>query len=799
MAPTQPRPHSDDRTRGRWSWLPLVTRLSNSPALKSVNYRYHTKVALGIVALWAILQTLQLVQVDVLYAYFVLAALTLGSIALHVLRRRPARRWIWVLMATSLILFMLGSVLRIEFHSFGDLTDHRSWVPSLVSFFGYAALVIVLWSILRIQTSTTRNPRGVLVETILTGLIVFALAWAFIIAPMQEHHVSLRVIIVLALYPAFSSILVALAIRIQVLSQRRHYVADVLMLVTILSMFLGDVIYLLDEVHRITLPYSVLDIPYSFALLTIILLTSHPSASHLTETSNGPEQPRLLPQVAIISAGLLVLPLLILATARTPVVRVVLLFSAFSIAVLAVIRLVQAIVDADRFQQRLVHQSTHDHLTGLGNRQLLALEFGPSRGRNVDTQSIEQVAAFFIDLDRFKLLNDTLGHSGGDFILREVADRLTKVARETDRVFRLGGDEFLLVAKDIRDTAHAITIADEIGVALRAPIVLREAAYHISAAIGIAVTPRTPEFDIETLIDDADLAMYEAKVHSPNSMALFDGRIRQLVEEDAGLEHDLYNAINGNQLFLVYQPIVSTESSRVVAVEALLRWRHPTKGILAPDQFIRLAEQSGTIVEIGRWVVSNALRDLLLMRASHKDLADLRVNVNVSVEQFRGDRVDTVVVAALRDSGLTGEALCVEITESSLMKDLNVADDQLQKLRRRGVRVALDDFGTEYSSLAYLRNLPVDCLKIDRSFVEPLGSGVSVADTLVAAIIGIGMGLEMEIVAEGVESSRQLTRLAELGCGEVQGYFYSRPVPPQKLAGLVERLKDLRSVDVSPG
>lgn len=799
MAPTQPRPHSDDRTRGRWSWLPLVTRLSNSPALKSVNYRYHTKVALGIVALWAILQTLQLVQVDVLYAYFVLAALTLGSIALHVLRRRPARRWIWVLMATSLILFMLGSVLRIEFHSFGDLTDHRSWVPSLVSFFGYAALVIVLWSILRIQTSTTRNPRGVLVETILTGLIVFALAWAFIIAPMQEHHVSLRVIIVLALYPAFSSILVALAIRIQVLSQRRHYVADVLMLVTILSMFLGDVIYLLDEVHRITLPYSVLDIPYSFALLTIIWLTSHPSASHLTETSNGPEQPRLLPQVAIISAGLLVLPLLILATARTPVVRVVLLFSAFSIAVLAVIRLVQAIVDADRFQQRLVHQSTHDHLTGLGNRQLLALEFGPSRGRNVDTQSIEQVAAFFIDLDRFKLLNDTLGHSGGDFILREVADRLTKVARETDRVFRLGGDEFLLVAKDIRDTAHAITIADEIGVALRAPIVLREAAYHISAAIGIAVTPRTPEFDIETLIEDADLAMYEAKVHSPNSMALFDGRIRQLVEEDAGLEHDLYNAINGNQLFLVYQPIVSTESSRVVAVEALLRWRHPTKGILAPDQFIRLAEQSGTIVEIGRWVVSNALRDLLLMRASHKDLADLRVNVNVSVEQFRGDRVDTVVVAALRDSGLTGEALCVEITESSLMKDLNVADDQLQKLRRRGVRVALDDFGTEYSSLAYLRNLPVDCLKIDRSFVEPLGSGVSVADTLVAAIIGIGMGLEMEIVAEGVESSRQLTRLAELGCGEVQGYFYSRPVLPQKLAGLVERLKDLRSVDVSPG
>ena len=243
MAPTRPRPHSDDRTRGRWSWLPLVTRLSNSPALKSVNYRYHTKVALGIVALWAILETLQLVQVDVLYAYFVLAALTLGSIALHVLRRRPARRWIWVLMATSLILFMLGSVLRIEFHSFGDLTDHRSWVPSLVSFFGYAALVIVLWSILRIQTSTTRNPRGVLVETILTGLIVFALAWAFIIAPMQEHHVSLRVIIVLALYPAFSSILVALAIRIQVLSQRRHYVADVLMLVTILSMFLVDDIY----------------------------------------------------------------------------------------------------------------------------------------------------------------------------------------------------------------------------------------------------------------------------------------------------------------------------------------------------------------------------------------------------------------------------------------------------------------------------------------------------------------------------------------------------------------------------
>jgi len=792
-------PPSADRTEGRWSRLPLVIRLLNSRALKSLDSRHHAKVALGIVALWAILETLQLVQVDVLYAYFVLAALTLGSIALHILRRRPARRWIWVLMATSLILFMFGSVLRTEFHSFGNLTDHRSWVPSLVSFCGYAALVTVLWSILRIQTGSTRNPRGTLVETILTGLIVFSLAWAFIIAPMQEHHVSLRVIIVLALYPAFSAVLVALAIRIQVLSQRRHYVADVLMLVTILSMFLGDILYLLDEVRRITLSYSVLDIPYSFALLTIILLTSHPSANHLTEGSNGPEQPRLLPQVAIISAGLLVLPILILASGRTPVIRVVLLFGAFSIAVLAVIRLVQAILDADRFQQRLVYQSTHDHLTGLGNRQLLALEFGTDRRRNMDTQSIEQVAAFFIDLDRFKLLNDTLGHSGGDVVLREVADRLTKVARETDKVFRLGGDEFLLIAKDIRDTAHAIAIADEIGSALRAPIMLREAAYHISAAVGIAVTSKLSEFDIETLIEDADLAMYEAKVRSPSSVALFDERIRQSVEEEAGLEHDLYNAISGNQLFLVYQPIISTESSKMVAAEALLRWRHPTKGILAPDQFIRLAEQGGMIVEIGRWVMSNALKDLLSIRASHEDLTDLRVNVNISVEQFRGDRIDTVVVAALRDNGFQGEALCIEITESSLMKDLNVADHQLQRLRRRGVRVALDDFGTEYSSLAYLRNLPVDCLKIDRSFVEPLGSGVSVADTLVAAIIGIGSGLEMEIVAEGVESAQQLTRLTELGCGEVQGYFYSRPVPAQELPGLVAKLKGVRSAGVSQG
>jgi EAL domain-containing protein (putative c-di-GMP-specific phosphodiesterase class I) len=212
-----------------------------------------------------------------------------------------------------------------------------------------------------------------------------------------------------------------------------------------------------------------------------------------------------------------------------------------------------------------------------------------------------------------------------------------------------------------------------------------------------------------------------------------------------------------------------------------------------------LAEQSGTIIDIGRWVITNALNDLLLIRASHEDLSDVRVNVNVSVEQFRGDRIDAFVNAALSDSTLKGEALCIEITESSLMKDLSVADDQLQRLRRRGVRLALDDFGTEYSSLAYLRKLPVDCLKIDRSFVEHLGSGVSVADTLVSAIIDIGIGLEMEIVAEGVETARQLTRLAELGCSEVQGYFYSRPVPAEKLAELVEKLKDLRSAGVSPG
>jgi diguanylate cyclase (GGDEF)-like protein len=702
-------------------------------------------------------------------------------------------------MAASLILFMLGSVLRTEFHSFGNLTDHRSWVPSVVSFCGYAALVIVLWSILRLQTSAPHSHRGVLVETILIGLIVFTLSWAFIITPLQGRNVSLRVIIVLALYPTFSSLLVALAIRIQVLSQRRHYVADVLMLVTILSMFFGDLLYLLDEVHRITLSYSVLDIPYSFALLTIILLTSHPSASHLTEASHGPEQPRLLPQVAIISIGLLVLPILILAHARTPVIRVVLLFGAFSVAVLAVIRLAQAIVAADRFQQRLVYQSTHDHLTGLGNRQLLALEFGPNRFRDMNSEVIKYVAALFIDLDRFKLLNDTLGHSGGDVVLREVAGRLAKVGHETNKVFRLGGDEFLVVSTDIRNIADARTIAEEVVTALREPIILREAVYHIAASVGVAVGLRTPECDIETLIQDADLAMYEAKARGPNSVALFDEKMRQSVEEDTGLENDLYSAVSGNQLFLVYQPVVSTESSRIASIEALLRWRHPTKGILGPDQFIRLAEQSGTIIDIGRWVITNALNDLLLIRASHEDLSDVRVNVNVSVEQFRGDRIDAFVNAALSDSTLKGEALCIEITESSLMKDLSVADDQLQRLRRRGVRLALDDFGTEYSSLAYLRKLPVDCLKIDRSFVEHLGSGVSVADTLVSAIIDIGIGLEMEIVAEGVETARQLTRLAELGCSEVQGYFYSRPVPAEKLAELVEKLKDLRSAGVSPG
>ncbi len=743
--------------------------------------------ALGFITLWVLIEALQFLRIETTLAYALLGVVTLASIVQYVLRYRPNQVWVWVLIASSLVLFMIGSALRALLHSFGNLTPNRPWLPSVVSLSGYVLLVIVLSGILKIQEGPKANRNGAIIETLMTGVLIFGIAWAFVISPLADQNISLRVIIVLAIYPTLSAVLVSLTVRIELLLQRRLTTTDVLLLLTMCSMFIGDALYLLDEVHRINLSFGLMNLPYSVSLLTFILMTVDPTVHTLTEPSFVSRNPRLIPRLVIIGVSFLAMPILLIAPNETTFNRDILGGLAFVVALLALFRLSSALGKSDDAQRRLHYQSTHDYLTGLGNRKYLDEYISVL----VDEASCHhpgiKIAIFFIDLDRFKMLNDTLGHSGGDAVLREVAQRLEASSSPSGAVFRMGGDEFVVIEKDIADAADAMTIAASITEALGRTINVHQSVYRISAAVGIEIATIDSTLDVQTLIENADLAMYEAKASSPSSIAVFTDSIRKSVEAHADLEVDLHNAVRQGELFLVYHPIVEMSSQTIVAVEALVRWRHPKHGVLAPDQFIKLAEQTGAILDIGRWVLFNAVKDLVTIRASRPALAHVRLNVNLSVEQFRRDRIDILLVAALRESCLDGEAVCVEITESSLMSDLTIADGQLQKLRSRGVRVALDDFGTEYSSLAYLRTLPVDLLKIDRSFVEALGGTVSVSDTLVMAIIAIAKGLNMDIIAEGVENIEQARRLAELGCEYMQGYLYSKPVPLEELVRLVDK------------
>ena len=438
--------------------------------------------------------------------------------------------------------------------------------------------------------------------------------------------------------------------------------------------------------------------------------------------------------------------------------------------------------EVEQAKVQMAYLAQHDALTGLPNRILL-------NDRLVQAMALAQrqgklLALMFLDLDRFKYINDSMGHSVGDQLLISVAQRLSGAVRSSDTVCRQGGDEFVILLADVEHAADAALSAQKILTALTVPHRIGQLELHITVSIGISVYPDDGQ-DVDTLIKSADTAMYHAKENGRNNFQFFEPDMNLMVVERHAIESGLRRALERHELVLHYQPKINLGTGSISGVEALVRWQHPQRGLMLPEQFIWIAEDCGLIIPIGMWV----LREACQQARSWQDagLPPVAVAVNISAIQFRHRDFLQHLSSILQDTGLAPHCLELELTESVLMHDANTTISVLNGLKALGVRLAIDDFGTGYSSLSYLKHFQIDTLKIDQSFLRDIThAGSDTADAaIVTAVVCMGKSLNQRVIAEGVETREQMAFLQARGCGEGQGYFFSRPVTAEALSALL--------------
>jgi diguanylate cyclase (GGDEF)-like protein/PAS domain S-box-containing protein len=445
------------------------------------------------------------------------------------------------------------------------------------------------------------------------------------------------------------------------------------------------------------------------------------------------------------------------------------------------------VTDRTVLEEQLVHQAFTDSLTGLPNRALFRDRLQHALSRRSATH--RTVAVLFLDLDGFKAVNDALGHSTGDELLVQVSERLLTAVRSSDTVARLGGDEFGVLVDDSCEDLYETTLAQRINDTMEQPFELGSEQVHVAASVGIARLD-DDDLDAEQLLRNADLAMYQAKAAGDGGYALFSPGMHTTLVERVRLEADLRRALDNEQLLLHYQPMICLRRGHITGTEALLRWQHPERGLVRPDEFIPLAESTGVINSIGLWVLREACRQTMRWQDSAPQ-RPLKISVNMSARQLQQADLAQRVQEILTETGLPAERLTLEMTESVLIENREETLAVLSALRAMGVRLAIDDFGTGYSSLSYLHRFPVDVIKIDRSFVEGLSNGDDGA--LVSTILRLGQSMHLETVAEGIERPQEMLMLRRQGCTTGQGYYFSPPVSGQALAALLTEQDQIAS------
>lgn len=432
-----------------------------------------------------------------------------------------------------------------------------------------------------------------------------------------------------------------------------------------------------------------------------------------------------------------------------------------------------------RTEEKIQYLSTHDVLTGLPNRSMFSQQL--NHAIQTARRYQRQFAVLFIDLDRFKNINDTLGHEAGDHLLQQIAVQLKQSLRATDVVARLGGDEFVILIEEVSDPNQVALVANKILTTITKPITLVGQKFRITASIGICIYPKDAE-DEQSLIKNSDKAMYLAKEEGKNNYQFYSKEIQAKSLEPLSIETNLRTAIERNELFLHYQAKVDFTTNAITGVEALLRWQNPYLGSVTPTQFIPVAEETGLIVPIGQWVLRTACAQNVAWQ--RQGLPAVCMAVNLSLMQLEDDNLIADIEAALNDSGMAPNLLELEITESMVMLNSARMISALAKIKDLGVRIAIDNFGTGYATLAHIKHLPIDTLKVDRSFIRNTLKDAE-DKAITEAIIGMGKALNLTIVAEGVETLEQMNFLKEHSCDEMQGYYFSKPIMPDQFADLL--------------
>lgn len=443
-------------------------------------------------------------------------------------------------------------------------------------------------------------------------------------------------------------------------------------------------------------------------------------------------------------------------------------------------RMLKEVEERQMAEQRILQLANYDELTGLPNRAILNQTITQSLAKSKRFK--KQLAVLFIDLDRFKLINDTLGHNAGDYVLKTVSERFKQCIRESDTLARLGGDEFVILLEELADPKYVAGVAQKLVGAAQQPFVIQGQECHVTASIGISTYPGDGK-DAGTLLKNADIAMYRAKEQGKNNFQYYSEQMNMHSLQRLALESSLRHALERNEFEVHYQPIIETGSQRIVGVEALARWKHPDMGMVGPVQFIPIAEETGLIADIGRWVLETACRQGNAWREmGHL----LNISVNLSPRQLSEPDLIAEFGNAFVKTGFPPTQLVLEITESLMLNNPDDTVVVLQELKDLGIRIAIDDFGTGYSSLAYLRRFPIDTLKIDRSFLQDI-PGDADSSALTAAVVALGHSLHLNVIAEGVETSEQRDFLTQHKCQMLQGFWFSRPKPAADITALLAK------------
>jgi diguanylate cyclase (GGDEF)-like protein len=701
----------------------------------------------------------------------ILGGVALGVFCMH--RYRPKPAWAWWLMISTGLLWTIAGLAREMTGATRDLSTGRSLLPDLFALPGYLVFGWALYGLVRSGNHVRQRDIGLDALMVVVGaaLLVNEL---LVVPTLEASNTWVVARLAIVVYPALSLAWLMLAARIAFDSGRPA--ASRLLVAGCASLTIGDVVYAAGEVGLIDVSEAVLVAPY---LLVPVFISASmlPRPPRAVRAGGGRVAAHLPPLRQTLVCLAMLAPALILVSdasaAQLPSIAL-----CVALAGLAMWRVATAMWAQTASERQLVHQATHDELTGLPGRKLLT-----NRIDAVLSAGALPVAVMFIDLDRFKLVNDSMGHIAGDELLVLAAERLRSALPERAWVSRVSGDEFLVLATGLTE-ADALLLGEHLRTILAHEFVLASGVeVFVSASVGVAYAAPGGGTDSAMLVREADAAMYQSKDLGRDSVTLFDRSMRERIERRVGLERDLRQTITDGALGVAFQPIVTWPEQRMVGLEVLARWSRNGEPI-SPAEFIDIAEESGLIVPLGEFVLDEALRYLAWMRANVPGAANLYMSVNLSPRQLQQSDIVDMVVEALDRHQLPGHALYLELTETVMMGDQIAATAAMAGLCAAGVRLALDDFGTGFSSLSYLKRFPFDVVKIDRSFVSGLGHGVS-DDSLVGAIQGMATALRLTTIAEGVETHEQARRLANLGCTYMQGHLFSTPVPADQVTELV--------------